>query len=175
MNVPAKEYARTDPIFLKNGFFCILYPLSNIIGGRRTIMKSCTKFSETFSSVPLMLIRRNNPAVIRPIRVVSPASCKYLCFDFFKWCPQEIANISRKIMQRISVDTCKLLRSKIGIKITYCVFTLIRFWLRLNVLLVILSIVFCPRILTCQYLKAGLKHNIVYIFATLILKPFLIV
>jgi len=51
MNVPAKEYISTVPIFLINGFFYILYPLSKIIGGRSRIMKRLTKCSVILSRV----------------------------------------------------------------------------------------------------------------------------
>jgi hypothetical protein len=43
IKVPKKLYIRTVPIFLKNGPFYILYPLSNIIGGNNKIMKRLLK------------------------------------------------------------------------------------------------------------------------------------
>ena len=41
--VPAKEYARMVPKFLKNGFLSRLYPASKMIGGSIKIMKRILK------------------------------------------------------------------------------------------------------------------------------------
>ena len=41
--VPMKENIMIVPMFLKNGLFCKLYPLSKIIGGRRSNMNRLTK------------------------------------------------------------------------------------------------------------------------------------
>lgn len=43
MKVPKKLYINTVPMFLKKGPFCMLYPLSKIIGGRRRIMNKLLK------------------------------------------------------------------------------------------------------------------------------------
>jgi hypothetical protein len=103
-NVPKNENIITVPIFLKNGVFCILYPDSKIIGGSKTIMKRLTKCRDIFSMVSLMLIQLSiNPANI-PTMVVKPASYKYLCPDFLRKWPIDIAISIRKNMQRISVE-----------------------------------------------------------------------
>jgi len=44
-----------------------------------------------------------NPANI-PIKVVNPASCKYLCPDLCKKFPDDMAINNKKIMHKISVD-----------------------------------------------------------------------
>jgi len=41
--VPIKLYAKIAPIFLKNGFFFILYPDSKIIGGSSRIKNNSVK------------------------------------------------------------------------------------------------------------------------------------
>lgn len=41
-----------------------------------------------------------------PSRVVSPASYKYLCFDFFRKWPRVIATMIRNSIISISVDIC---------------------------------------------------------------------
>ena len=84
MKVPKKENMSTDPKFLKNGFFCILYPLSKIIGGSSNIINKLTKCLVIFWRVDSMLIRRRKYPAHIPIIVVNPASYKYLCPDFFK-------------------------------------------------------------------------------------------
>ena len=74
MNVPTKENMRIVPKFLKNGFFFILNPLSNIIGGKNKIMKRFTKWPFNYfikSAAPIIL--SINPLSI-PISVVRPAS-----------------------------------------------------------------------------------------------------
>ena len=76
-------YISTEPIFLINGFLCMLYPLSNIIGGSSIIMNNCTKFYDIFSSVDSIFINFNAKPVIIPTKVVRLASWTYLCPDFF--------------------------------------------------------------------------------------------
>jgi len=39
MNVPKKEYIRTDPAFFMKFFLFMLYPDSKMMGGRRRITK----------------------------------------------------------------------------------------------------------------------------------------
>ena len=43
MNVPKKANIKIVPMFLKNGFFCMLYPDSKIIGGKSRIINKVTK------------------------------------------------------------------------------------------------------------------------------------
>jgi len=74
MNVPINAYINTEPIFLKNGFLFMLYPLSKIIGGRSKIMNKFTKLSDNFKSVSSMSINRRAKPVNIPINVVRPAS-----------------------------------------------------------------------------------------------------
>lgn len=105
MNVPINEYDSTDPMFLANGFFYMLYPDSKIIGGSRRIMNRLLKWFEIIAIVfPIDSSFKRKPHSI-PIMVVRPASYKYLCLDFFKKCPHDMAIISRKIMQSISVES----------------------------------------------------------------------
>ena len=48
MNVPIKEYARTEPKFAKKGFLFILNPDSKMIGGRSRIMNRFPKCLDKF-------------------------------------------------------------------------------------------------------------------------------
>jgi hypothetical protein len=90
------------PIFLKNGGLLILYPDSKMIGGRSKIIKSLTKWLDKFVIYDSMFMNlRINPATT-PISVVSPDSCKYLCFLFFKKWPPIIDNINKKSIMSIS-------------------------------------------------------------------------
>jgi hypothetical protein len=48
MKVPMKLKARIVPMFLKNGFFFILYPDSNMMGGSNRIRKRSVKCFDRF-------------------------------------------------------------------------------------------------------------------------------
>ena len=56
IKVPKMAYINIEPIFLKKYFFCMLYPLSNIIGGNKIIIKIWENYDEICSIVDLMLI-----------------------------------------------------------------------------------------------------------------------
>ena len=99
-------------MFLKNGFFCILYPDSKIMGGSSNIMKRLLKWFEMFAIiVPIASSLSKNPHSI-PINVVRPASCKYLCFDFLRKWPDDMAIISKKMRHRISVEITDFMQRK---------------------------------------------------------------
>ena len=70
------------PALAKKGFFFMLYPDSNIIGGNNNIMNNLTKWLETlviYASTSIIL--RISPAKT-PISTVNPDSYKYLDLFF---------------------------------------------------------------------------------------------
>lgn len=77
-----------------------------MIGGRSKIIKRLMKWVESclFNLVDLKAFS-SRPAII-PRRVVRPASCRYLCSDFFRKWPHEIESIRSASIIRISVDIC---------------------------------------------------------------------
>jgi hypothetical protein len=75
-----------------------------MIGGSSRIINRLLKWFDMLSIVsPIDSVLSARPAII-PRIVVKPASCKYLCFDLFRKCPDEIAITSRNTMHRISVE-----------------------------------------------------------------------
>ena len=103
MNVPKNAYIVMLPKFLKKCFFCMLKPLSNMIGGRRRIMKSLTKWFERFVVYSSMLIDLRMRPAATPTKVVKPLSYRYRWPLFLKKCPPMIDNMSKKSIIRISV------------------------------------------------------------------------
>ena len=76
IKVPMKLNIRIVPMFLKKGFFCILYPLSKMMGGSNKIMNRLTKWSFNFFMYKVTPRALKIAPVIIPIKVVSPASYK---------------------------------------------------------------------------------------------------
>ena len=72
------------PKFEKKGVLFILKPDSKMIGGKRKIINRFPKCFDKFvkyASIPRNL---HKPPARIPTITVRPASCKYLCFDFFR-------------------------------------------------------------------------------------------
>ena len=104
MNVPRKLKAITVPMFLKKGYFYMLYPPSKMIGGSNKIMNKLLKCYDIFLDRKFSFVYLITMPAIIPSSVVSPASCKYLCFDFFRKWPRVIASIIRNSIIKISVE-----------------------------------------------------------------------
>jgi hypothetical protein len=75
-----------------------------MIGGNKRIMKRLLKCFDIFFIYMVILRTLNANPQSMPIMVVSPASYKYLCLDFFNKCPSVMESINKKSMIKISVD-----------------------------------------------------------------------
>ena len=76
-----------------------------MIGGSRRIMNRLLKWLDIMAIVFPIDSSFNSKPHSMPIKVVSPASYKYLCLDLLRKCPHDMAIIRRKIMQRISTES----------------------------------------------------------------------
>lgn len=75
-----------------------------MIGGSRRIMNRLLKCYEMFFDMKLSCVYLSTIPAMMPSNVVRPASCKYLCLDFFRKCPNVIESMIRNSMIRISVE-----------------------------------------------------------------------